>query len=809
MKFLGFFLSFFITASLISLLNTPFGDIPPIGELLSPHQGFWQNSEKETINLSHSIDLIALKDEVTIQFDELLIPHINAKYNEDLYKAQGYVTAYHRLWQMDFYSRVVMGRLSEVVGIKALDYDRLQRRLGLKDMTLKLHDGLMNDPNYATIITAYTNGVNSYITSLSPSEYPIEFKLLNYEPEKWTTLKTCMAYALLSSTLSRSEADIENTNFRKIFGEELLNILFPVPDGTLAPVIPRNTAFDFDPLNKPQKPRKFELQNIVSETISKQNPLNGSNNFAIDGSKSKSGHAMLANEPDLKLTAPSIWYASHLTSPDINVMGVTVPGTPAILIGFNDSISWGMTNSPRDQVDWFSVTFKDASRKEYLYNNQWFKTEKILEKIAIKNAENFVDTIIRVHHGPIVYDRNYLGNHAKVNLAMRWISHDESTTFKALFQFNKANNYDEFVEGLRFFSGPPQNILYSDVKGNIAMNLPGKFPIKFSGQGKFILDGSDPDSEWKDYIPFEHRLERYNHPQGFLSSANQFPVERTSYPYYIYSHQFEYYRNRRVNDRLMTMQNIEPEDFMSLQNDNYNYIASEILPYLLWQLDTLSLNEDQNKFLDALQNWDYFNHPDLKAPTHFELWLDFLREALWDEFDTMSFAVNKPNIYTTSRLILSDSLIGFSDRLNTPEKETTTDLINYAFNTAVDSLNQWLNINGNNHSWNEFKGTEVNHLINNFTSFNSKNISIGGNHNIVNAASKHHGPSWRMIVEMNPQGINAYGIYPGSQTGNPGNPMYGHMITHWAEGKYYNLKFGQNKLLAEDVLYEVRLKPKK
>ena len=809
MKFISFFLSFFITASLIILLNVPIDNIPPIGKFLSPHQGFWQNSEKEAIDLAPSIDLMALKDEVTVQFDELLIPHIKAKNNEDLYMAQGYVTAYHRLWQMDFYARVVMGRLSEVVGIKALNYDRLQRRLGLKDMTLKLHNLLMNDSYYGLLISAYTNGVNAYIASLSPSDYPIEFKLLNYKPEKWTTVKTCMSYALLASTLSRSEADIEHTNFRKMFGEELFNVLFPEPDGKLSPVIPGDTPFDFEPLTQPQKPETFELPNIVNETISKQNPLNGSNNFAVDGTKSKSGHAILANEPDLELTAPSIWYASHLTSPDINVMGVTVPGTPVILIGFNDSISWGVTNSPRDQVDWFSVTFKDASRKEYLYNNQWFKTEKILEKIAIKDAENFIDTIIRVHHGPIVYDRNFLSNHAKVNLAMRWIAHDESTTFKAIFHFNKANNYEEFVTGLSFFSGPPQNILYSDVKGNIALNLPGKFPVKWPGQGKFILDGSDPDSEWKDYIPFEHRLERYNHPQGFLSSANQFPVDRATYPYYVYSHRFEHYRNRRVNDRLMTMQNIKPEDLMDLQNDNFNYIASEILPYLLSQLDTLSLNEDQNKFFDELQNWDYFNHPNLKAPTHFELWSDILWETLWDEFDTMSFAVNKPDIYTTSQLIISDSLAGFSDRLSTPEKETATDLINYAFNTAVDSLNQWIAKKDNDHSWNKFKGTEVNHLISSFTSFNKKNIPIGGNHNIVNAASKHHGPSWRMVVEMDKEGINAYGVYPGSQTGNPGNPMYGHMIIPWAEGKYYNLKFGQNKLLAEDVLYEVQLTPKK
>ena len=809
MKFIGFFLSFFITASLIILLNVPIDNIPPIGKFLSPHQGFWQNSEKEAIDLAPSIDLMALKDEVTVQFDELLIPHIKAKNNEDLYMAQGYVTAYHRLWQMDFYARVVMGRLSEVVGIKALNYDRLQRRLGLKDMTLKLHNLLMNDPYYGPLISAYTNGVNAYIASLSPSDYPIEFKLLNYKPEKWTTVKTCMSYALLASTLSRSEADIEHTNFRKMFGEELFNVLFPEPDGKLSPVIPGDTPFDFEPLTQPQKPETFELPNIVNETISKQNPLNGSNNFAVDGTKSKSGHAILANEPDLELTAPSIWYASHLTSPDINVMGVTVPGTPVILIGFNDSISWGVTNSPRDQVDWFSVTFKDASRKEYLYNNQWFKTEKNLEKIAIKDAENFIDTIIRVHHGPIVYDRNFLSNHAKVNLAMRWIAHDESTTFKAIFHFNKANNYEEFVTGLSFFSGPPQNILYSDVKGNIALNLPGKFPVKWPGQGKFILDGSDPDSEWKGYIPFEHRLERYNHPQGFLSSANQFPVDRATYPYYVYSHRFEHYRNRRVNDRLMTMQNIKPEDLMDLQNDNFNYIASEILPYLLSQLDTLSLNEDQNKFFDELQNWDYFNHPNLKAPTHFELWSDILWETLWDEFDTMSFAVNKPDIYTTSQLIISDSLAGFSDRMSTPEKETATDLINYAFYTAVDSLNQWIANKDNDHSWNKFKGTEVNHLISSFTSFNKKNIPIGGNHNIVNAASKHHGPSWRMVVEMDKEGINAYGVYPGSQTGNPGNPMYGHMIIPWAEGKYYNLKFGQNKLLAEDVLYEVQLTPKK
>ncbi len=809
MKLIKFVFSLTFTIVLIGILNRPMMGAPSLGEFLNPQRGFWRNSEKKIIQLPSEIEIEGLQEDVSIKFDELLIPHITAKNDYDLYFAQGYVTAYHRLWQMDFYSRVVMGRVSEIVGERALEFDRLQRRIGLKDMTLKFHEELMRNDELSVLVIAYTNGVNKYLSTLDPGDYPIEFKLLNYGPEEWTTLKTCMAYALLSSTLSRGESDLENTNARELFGDKMFGLLFPENSSNIDPVIPKDTEFNFSPTSIPQIPDVLQPGNSIKTTISKQNPLNGSNNFAIDGTKSKSGHSLLANEPDLELTLPSIWYASHLTSPTMNVMGVTVPGTPVILIGFNDSIAWGVTNSPRDQVDWYAVNFKDSLRKEYRYNNQWFKTEMVIEHFVVKDAESFNDTIIKVHQGPVVYDRNFLGDNMKANYAMRWIAHDQATTFKAMFQFNKAKNYSDFEEALRYFTGPPQNVIFSDTKGNIALNLPGKFPVKWPGQGKFLQDGSDPRTEWTSYIPFEHRLQVFNHPQGFLSSANQFPVDPGTYPYYIYANSYEYYRNRRINDRLERMNNITPQDLMNLQNDNFNYIASEILPFILAKIDTNSLLNEEIIFFNELVKWDYFNEPSLNAPSNFELWYDILFKELWDEFDTISISIDKPNVYTTSLLIKTDSLLPFYDRLSTPQTESLPDLLRLTFKLAVDSLESWKKENDKDESWANFKGTDINHLINQFSSFSVHNVNIGGNHNIVNAASKRHGPSWRMIVDMDSSGVKAYGVYPGSQTGNPGNTSYGQMIKPWAEGRYFELNFGGNPLLAEEIIYELQLTTKK
>ncbi|RED97540.1 penicillin acylase family protein [Marinoscillum furvescens] len=805
MKTFRFVFFIILTMALGIALNSRIKGTPPLGKFLSPFQGFWQNAEKDGFNFKEELKIPGLSSPVKVHYDEMRIPHIQAENERDLHMAQGYVTARDRLWQMDFFARLVMGRLSEVIGKRALDFDRHNRRIGLKQMTIDTYEQVSQDPELSAITEAYAEGVNTYINQLSYSDYPLEFKLLDYKPEAWSALKSCMAYAMLSNTLSRSEADLENTNALSLFGPEVFDLLFPEQLGNLDPVIPKGTTWPFEPIEASKPDIDFPLQ-LTKETIDKPHPLNGSNNFAVAGSKTQSGNVLLANEPDLELTLPSIWYANHLQSPTKNVMGVTVPGTPVVLIGFNDSISWGVTNSPRDQVDWYAIEFKDDSRDEYLYNNQWFKTEKVIETFEVADGPTVTDTIIRVHHGPVVYDRNFKGENGKANYAMRWIAHLPNTTFLAMHGINKASNYEDFKQALRLFQGPPQNFVFGSTQGEIATWLPGKFPVKWPEQGKFLMDGSLTAHEWKAFIPFEHMMFVKNPDRDFVSSANQHPVD-SLYPYYVYDHRYEYYRGRRINDRLRVMNSITPKDMMRLQNDNYNYMASESLPMMLDYLDTSAFEQKQWDQYKTLRRWDYFNETDLNAPSVYQLWWDKLYVSLWDEFDTVSAQIDKPNKFVTIELLKSDSTLAFADVLETENIETTSDLINQTFGEALDSLHNWTQKHGEDYTWSTFKNTRINHILR-LKPFSQEKVPIGGYSSIVNAASKGHGPSWRMVVEMDPDGVRAWGVYPGSQTGNPGSPLYGHMISRWATGDYYQLLFGPDVSTSDQVLFTQTFYPK-
>lgn len=797
-----FFLA--LTVAFGIALNNDIGSVPPLGKLLSPFEGFWQNAETPDATQPEMLDLEGLEAPVTVYYDELDIPHIFAENDRDLHFVQGYITARDRLWQMDFFSRLVYGRLSEVLGERALDFDRGNRRIGLRDMTEQLYEVIQKDRELAAILQAYSDGVNSYLNQLKRADHPIEFKLLNYEPEAWTPEKSCIAYAMLSNTLSKGDADLENTNALSILGRTWFDLLFPEQLGNLSPVIPTGTRWNFSPIPVTKPNVNYPLV-ATPNTLEKPHPLNGSNNFVVAGSKSKSGHVLLANEPDLELTLPSIWYAAHLHSPAKNVMGVTVPGTPVLLIGFNDSIAWGVTNSPRDQVDWYAIRFKNEQRDEYWYNNQWFKTEKRIEKYEVRDADVYYDTVILVHHGPVVYDRHFLGDGQKTNYAMRWIAHQPGTTFSTMNKLNKAANLQDFHEAMRDFTGPPQNFIFGSAAGDIALFLPGQFPVKWKEQGKFLMDGSDPAYEWKNYIPFEHSLQASNPTNGFLSSANQHPVD-SLYPYYVYDHHYEYYRNRRINDRLTLLNNITEKEMMKLQHDNYNYLASENLTFLLDSLDSAALSASQVAYRKDLQAWDYFNDPERTAPVIFQLWQDHLLALLWDELDTSTIVLDKPNKFTSFHLLRTQPEFPFANILATSARENTRDLINLAFQEAADSLDQWVAQNNLPAQWYAFKNTSVNHLLR-LEPFSEREIKIGGYGGIVNAAGKGHGPSWRMVVELDPSGPKAWGVYPGSQTGNPGSFRYAEMIEEWANGTYFPLLFGHQLDGSKQVTFKQLFNP--
>jgi penicillin amidase len=422
MKFFRFLISILVTGALVYFLNQKIGTIPPLGKLLDPFHGFWQNAERDPFDIGYDLSLTQLNEEVKIQYESNLIPHIFAKSEYDLYFAQGYITAYHRLWQMEFITFVASGRISEVLGKGAINYDRFQRRKGLTEATSRAVEELQNYPDVYGAALAYTDGVNAFIDQLDFKDLPLEYKLLDYAPEPWSPYKSLLTQKYLADDLN-SDRDLQNTNLVKIFGKERFDFLFPDFPDDIDPIIPVGTPWDFEPIEI-FSPDNQEITDSYSVNL-QENYMEGigSNNWAVSGSKTQNGHAILCNDPHLGLNLPMIWYAQQLQAPGVNAFGVTVPGVPGILLGFNDSIAWGATNADRDLRDWYQISFRDDRNDEYLYGGKWLKTQKIVETIKVRGQGDYNDTIVFTHYGPVVYDRSFMGDSNKVNLAFKWTAH--------------------------------------------------------------------------------------------------------------------------------------------------------------------------------------------------------------------------------------------------------------------------------------------------------------------------------------------------------------------------------------------------
>ncbi|MBN4085216.1 penicillin acylase family protein [Flavobacteriaceae bacterium AH-315-B10] len=804
MKNIKFGLSLLLVIATFYALNTKLGSLPPLGKFLSPNQGVWLNEITES-NTNNDIVIKGLSASVTVWYDEHLIPHIFAQNNLDLYKAQGYITAQHRLWQMEFQTHASAGRLSEIIGEKALDYDRQERRRGMGFGADNAIEKMKEDPETVSYLESYRDGVNSYINQLQPKDYPVEYKLLDYKPEPWTTKKTALLLMYMTKMLAGGDSDLEYTNALRKFGKERFDLLFPDFFDVNDPVISAET--DWTTMNaKITETLQSELPlDSIAITLDKPHPNNGSNNWAVSGAKSYSGNPILANDPHLGLKLPSIWYVMQLSTPNHNSFGATLPGALGIISGFNTHISWGETNATRDVIDWYKIEFKDESMKQYKYDGSWKNTSVRVEEIKIRNKETYIDTVTYTHHGPVSYDHTFKGNgKKKIGYAMQWVGHIGGNNQRTFIDLNKSKNYDDYLNALKYYVAPAQNFVFASTEGDIAIWIQGIFPNKWKGQGKFLMDGSNPENDWQSFIPQEHNAHSKNPERGFVSSANQHPVDQ-SYPYYVFNDGYGTYRNRVINDFFRSKEKFNIQDFKDLHNNNYNLKASELLPYIFENMDTSTLTSEEQEIYNQIKSWDFNTEINQIAPSIWASWWPKIYNLTWDEFEVEDLALDKPFTYQTIYMLKNYPEDEFMDIVETREKETSKDLFLIAFKETVEDLLEWETEHGD-YYWKNYKATFVGHLLQNLPAFSRFNLPIGGDANTVNAASKNHGPSWRMIVEMTSP-PTAIGIYPGGQSGNPGSKYYDNFIDQWADGKYLKLDFIQNPEATEGVLFTQTLTP--
>lgn len=773
---------------LIYGFNTKFGDLPPIIKFLEPFQGFWQNAESISIKKQQKIVLKSSHEDVDIIFDDRMIPHIFAKNDHDLYYAQGYVTAMHRLWQMDFQTRYAAGRLSEVVGKKAVELDRYQRRMGMVYGAENSLKGMMEDPVSRKMLLAYSEGINDFIRNSARKNLPVEYKILDFKPEAWTPLKCALLLKQMSAVLAMGSDEFYMSNILNKFGPEVTSDLFPDYPFKEDPIIPEGTKWDFKPLPVPLPPGSFNQMNKSNIRTTRRVEGIGSNNWAVSGTKTQSGKPILANDPHLNLTLPSIWYQIQLNAPGINVYGVSLPGAPSVIIGFNQRVAWGVTNVAADVLDYYRIKFKDDTHKQYWYNNSWKNTSSRLEQINIRGEKPKKDTVVYTHHGPVVYFQKPKLSQAKpvpVGNALRWIAHDRSNDLMTFYHLNRATNYNDYRKALTFYTAPAQNFIFASADNDIAITANGKFPLKYKNQGKFILDGSDPRDDWKGWIPAAHNPTVKNPARAYVSSANQSSTD-PSYPYYINWEFAPYERGKRINDKLASMGNINADSMRVLQSDAYGIFPENVLPTLLPLIKRGNLNATQKEALNIVQKWNKFYHAAEIAPGIFDLWMNRLNKLIWDdEFEIADIPMRKPSRDRTVQLITKAPRSKWYDNVNTPEIESLEDLVHESFQYACDSLERRYGVIGKNWAWANVKNSHVPHLAA-IPGFGSKPLMIGGSKSTVNALSESNGPSWRMIVELGetPRG---QGVFPGGQSGNPGSPFYDNMINTWANGQLYDL----------------------
>ena len=784
-----------LLVGLVVGLHFRWGLLPPFARLLSPFEGAWQTT-LQPYQAPGTYTIQGKSGPIQIELDADLVPHIAASSQEDVFMGQGFITAQHRLWQMDFQNLAAAGRLSEIIGEKAIEFDRFQRRFGMKEAARRSGKEMLQNPETQSILYGYAEGINLAIRHWPTRQLPLEFKILDYEPEEWKPENTGLLLKRMAFTLSAGNDDKAMNLILEKFGKSVTDQLFPDRLPVEEPIIPAGTQWNFEPLKVPEVPLSLGWTDTTDDAIPQKGPKLkdddqvelGSNNWAVMGRKTKSGHPILANDPHLSMKLPSTWYIAELKAPGYHCMGASIPGAPGIISGFNENLSWGVTNGYPDVCDWFRIVYKDKAKRFYWFNGAWHPTQMVIETVHIRGKASIQDTIYWTHLGPVVYNKGQKPFQSNVpeNYALRWVAHDPSNEMLAFIRINKSNRVADMPAALQTYQCPAQNFVAADREGHIGMfSQQGKIPLRWKDQGKFLLQAGSADQNWQGYLPYNHLPRVVDPPQGYLSSANQNPTD-TTYPYYLNWDFGSLERAQRINEILGQDSAFDMQKMLRLQNDNQNLWARKVLPEMLRVVSAVA---NRSKWAtDVLAAWKYNMDPAETGATLFETWFAQWMELAWA--DNFKAEMRYPDKHVAWQIYLEKNNSDWFDYASTKEIELGSELILRALHQAMDTLNKKLGPytgNENAYRWGNYKATTIEHLAK-MGGLGTDVLQIGGGKGIVNATSTTTGQSWKMIVEMGPK-PKAMAIYPGGQSGNPSSPFYGSFIETWRSGNMKNLHF--------------------
>ncbi|MGV7961509.1 penicillin acylase family protein [Photorhabdus tasmaniensis] len=555
-----------------------------------------------------------LQKEVIIKRDHYGVPAIHAATDEDAFFALGYVHAQDRLWQMEINRRLASGRLSEIIGEKAIGLDKYARILGLRRNAEKTWQAL--GPREKRALQAYINGVNQWIgtTPLLPSE----FLIFHFKPEPWTAIDSLSWMQLMAWNLGRNVNDeLRRVALADAFGSEAVQKL-ALPEGVsqqdLQALNPNESAHSLATLQQ----QFASLANLNGQQI-------GSNNWVVSGKYTASGKPLLANDPHFQTSTPTLLYLASIQGDKINVTGATFPGLPFIVIGRNQHIAWGATNMGADVQDLAMIKTLPVDTDSYELDGHYQKMEKRMETIKVRSAPLKkaippVTFYVRsTFYGPVISDASPATTQNQYSV--QWTGQDGMAgSFTSLLALNYAANWSQFLQAFEHYEAPAQNYVYADTDGNIGLLSPGKIPLRTANDGSVPVAGWLSKYKWQGYIPFNQLPRELNPARGYIATANN-NVAPSGYPYSLSQDWEAPYRVNRISYLLQSLikrGHIRVEDMEKMQGDTLDLHTREMLPLLL----TLKAkDEKQQQALEYLRKWNGDYNEGSVAATIYQSWI--------------------------------------------------------------------------------------------------------------------------------------------------------------------------------------------
>jgi len=770
--------------------------------------------------LDGTVQVAGLSAPVEVLRDARGVPHLRASSPQDLFFAQGYVTAQDRLWQMDLSRRLAEGELSEIFGELTRRLDIENRTLGFRRVSERALAEL--SPEARAPLTAYASGVNAFIAS-HRSRLPIEFLLLHYQPRPWREVDSLGVALNMAKTLSMTwGVDLMRERIRAKLGPELSADLFPdhspldepvaeLPPGKKLPpqwkdVYPPPTCLDSNVLHKPvasldQPPPRpvlsregglFELDPTLAALLSERDESTtalGSNNWVVSGAHTESGKPLLANDPHLGHSVPSVWYMIHLKGPGLNASGVSLPGMPAVIIGHNERIAWGMTNTGPDVQDLYAETFNPAAPNQYLHNGAWVDADVRDEIMKIRGKPDYRLTVKVTRHGPIVSED------CGRALALRWTAlepHALSSLFNGASRIGMAQNWEQFTAALHDYTGPMQNFVYADVDGNIGYYAAAWVPLRKQGTGAMPAPGNTDDYDWTGYIPFQDLPHSYNPASGLIATANG-RVVPDGYPYFITSDWDPPYRTARIFQLLRAGKAFNVADMLRIQTDILSLQDKWIAGQLLNAASHVEpRSPDAQYALSLLRGWDGEARMDSVAPlvcqeTRAALRERTLKPKLGDGWSGYRWGM--------SSTFFENVLTNHWTRWLPPGDASFDDTLMKSLEEGVERIPRL--VGSQSHEawkWGNTIPLTFHHPLGQGLPLLGRLLDVGpfpqaGTSTTVKATTANHGPSMRMVVDFSDLERSVQNLTLG-ESGQVFSPYYKDQFEAWYTGRSFPVPFG-------------------